>query len=41
MLENRVLRKRFGPKTDEGTEKKEDNRIRNFTIPTPDQILFW
>ena len=40
VLENRVLRRIFGPKTDEVRSGK-DYITTNFTFSTPHQILLW
>jgi hypothetical protein len=41
VFENRVLRRIFGPKTDEVTGSGEDYITRSFMICTPQQILVW
>jgi hypothetical protein len=40
VFENNVLRKIFGPKRDEVTEKRKYYVTRNFMLCTPHQILF-
>jgi hypothetical protein len=40
VFENRVLRRIFGPKSDEVTESGEDYITRSFVICTSHQILF-
>jgi hypothetical protein len=40
VLENRVLRKMFGPKRDKGTREWENHITRNFMIYNAHQIFF-
>jgi hypothetical protein len=40
MFENRILRKTFGPKRDEGQGSGEDYITRNFMVCAPHQVLF-